>query len=492
MLTPAEEMGLSGLNLAGRVRRALHKVPEPELLGLLQRIEREAARRHLVYLRDGRTDTIRVMAFPLTVLPDQRSYVHFVTLTIQNALKRMPEIYFQDSSVRELLQLLPDEEEWLQTCWGPGHLDSNPLFGRLDAVVDFTSPMWKDSLKFVEPNLSGVGGLHLTPTCEGIVADVVLPALQARDAGLQLEVGQDIRELLMQEVHDHLESIGRPARHVCFVEPKYAGSGPDEQEELARYYHDHHGLKVMHADPAELTLRGDEVYYNGDPVDLAYRDYAVADLNDLRRTGVDVGPMRALFRQNRVISSIGAELDQKSLWEVLTDPRLSRKYFSADERQVFRRHVLWTRLVSDRKTLLPDGRTGGLLDYIRREQETLVLKPNRDYGGHDVLIGPLLSEAEWAAAVARALAGGERWVAQQLASIPVALFPVAGPDGSVDGEPFHVVMGFAPSKYGLAIVGRASQKQVVNIAQRGGMCAVMIGRAPGRLAGPGTLPEGGA
>jgi hypothetical protein len=74
-----------------------------------------------------------------------------------------------------------------------------------------------------------------------------------------------------------------------------------------------------------------------------------------------------------------------------------------------------------------------------------------------------------------------------LASIPVSLFPIAGPDGSIHGEPFHVVMGFAPSQYGLAIVGRASQRQVVNIAQRGGMCAVLVGHAPGRLHGPGTF-----
>jgi len=31
---------------------------------------------------------------------------------------------------------------------------------------------------------------------------------------------------------------------------------------------------------------------------------------------------------------------------------------------------------------------------------------------------------------------------------------------------------------------RASQKQVVNVAQRGGMCAVLIGQVPGRLYGP--------
>jgi len=51
-------------------------------------------------------------------------------------------------------------------------------------------------------------------------------------------------------------------------------------------------------------------------------------------------------------------------------------------------------------------------------------------------------------------------------------------------EPFYTVMGFAPTKYGLAVLGRASQKQVVNVAQRGGMCGVLIGRPIGRLQGP--------
>src|SRR5581483_10071695 len=132
-----------------------------------------------------------------------------------------------------------------------------------DAVVDFVSPMWKDSLRFLEPNLSGIGGLHLVPTAERIVADVVLPALQAHDGRLHLQVGQDIRELLMQEVLDHLEALRRPARNICFVEPKYAGSGPDEQEALAAYFHDRYGLRLLHADPAELTLEKGEVYYDG-------------------------------------------------------------------------------------------------------------------------------------------------------------------------------------------------------------------------------------
>jgi hypothetical protein len=484
MLTPAEELGLSGLSLASRVRKAFYGIPEPRLVQLLQSIREESFRRHLIYLRDSELDTVPLFACPLTALPEQIAYVHFVTQTIQNALKRLPEIYLADPTARELLRISPEEERWLLDCWGPSHRENNPIFGRLDAMIDFISPMWKDSLRFVEPNLSGIGGLHLVPTAERIVADLVVPLLQEQDDELELHVGHDIRELLMQEVLDHLETLKRPARHICFVEPKYAGSGPDEQEELTRYFHDRYKLKVTHADPAELTLAGAEVCYEGDPVDLAYRDYAVADLIDLEKEGRDVRPIRALFQQNRIISSIAAELDQKSCWEILTDPALAQRFFSSDERQVFRRHILWTRIVSARSVTLPDGQVGDLLDYIRQERETLVLKPNRAYGGAGVVMGPIVEQAAWEAALDKALVDQERWVVQQLASISVSDFSVLGPSGKTQIEPFYTVMGFAPSKYGVSILARASQKQVVNVAQRGGICAVLIGRPPGRLHGP--------
>jgi hypothetical protein len=491
MLTPAEELGLAGSSLAGRVRKAFYTIPQDRLVGLIQRIREEAFRRHLIYLRDGQPDAIRVLPCPVTALPEQLAYVHHVTLTIHNALKRLPDLYMQDFAVRDVLRISPGEEEWLWQCWGPSQRENNPVFGRLDAMVDFTSPMWKASLRYVEPNLSGIGGLHLVPTADGIVAEVVLPVLQEYDPQLRLHVGADIRELLMQAVRDHLEAIGRPARTVCFVEPKYAGSGPDEQEALAEYYHERYGLKVFHADPVELSLRDGEVYYEGVPIDLAYRDYPVSDLIDLEKAGNDVGPMRALFRQNRMISSITAELDQKSCWEVLTDPVLAQRYYSADERTVFRRHVQWTRILSDRRTTLPLGREADLLDFVRKEHETLVLKPNRSYGGEGVVIGHLLTTAEWDAAVERALADKDRWVVQQLASIPVSEFPVLGPEGAVHVEPFYTVMGFAATQDGVATLGRASQKQVVNVALRGGMCAVLVGRPPGRLHGgePASWPE---
>jgi hypothetical protein len=475
LLTPAEALGLQGLRLASRVRRAFYRIPASGLAGLQGRIEAAAAERRLVYQRDGEVEAVRLLPCPLAVLPDQLAYVHLVSVTVQNALGRLPEIYAADPAVRELLRIPPEEEEWLWQCWGPSHETSNPIFGRLDAVIDFTSAMWKDSLFFVEPNLSGIGGLHMVPSCEAILRDVVLPELSAADPTLRLELGTDVRELLMQEVLDHLEAIGRRGRGVCFIDPKYAASGPEEQEEIARWLHDRHGLRAMHADPAELELRGDEVTYEGTAIDVAYRDYAVTDLLRLSREGADVEPMRALLRQNRMVSSIAAELDQKACFELLGDEKLARRHFTTEERQIFRRHVPWTRLLFPRRTTLPDGRSGDLLDYAQRARDSLVLKPNRGYGGEGVVLGGAVSQGAWDAALARALADPDRWVLQRLVTLPVQEFPVRGSDGALHPEPFYTVMGFVPSRYGVAILGRASQKQVVNVAQRGGLCAVLLG-----------------
>ncbi|HEY4690186.1 MAG TPA: hypothetical protein VIK33_12805 [Anaerolineae bacterium] len=484
VLTQAEETGLSGLSLDSRVRQVFYAMPPQTIIGLAERMLGEAFKRGLVYVREGQTEAIRVFLRPTAIMPDQLAYLHFVSLTIINALKRLPDLYIQDFAVREVVPLTPPEEKWLWDSYGPSQRENNPVFGRLDAMVDFTSPMWKDTLRFVEPNLCGVGGLHLIPTCEQMVADVVLPVIQSLDPQLHLELGQDLRELFIQEVLDHLDSIGRLSRNVCFIEPKYAGDGPNEQAALAEYYHENHGLTVVHADPSELYMKKGDVWYEETPVDVAYRDYEVRDIIDLESEGVDIRPMRTLFKQNRMISSLAGDFDHKSCWEVLTDPQFTQKYFNADERQVFRRHILWTRVLSDRRTTLPDGETVNLLEHTRKYQEELVIKPNRSYGGDRVLIGPSVSQSEWEAAIEEALGGDEMWVVQRLAPIAVNEFPVIADDGTVRIEPFYTVMGFAPTKYGLAVLGRASQKQVVNVAQRGGMCAVLIGRPVGRLQGP--------
>src|SRR5215212_6243820 len=475
MLTPVEEIGLSGQRLATRVQDAIDHIPTEEMIALIRSIRSEAAERHLVYQRDGVDEVIRLLPCPITLRPDQLGYTHYVSQTLLNCMKRLPDLYFSVPEVREILRVTAVEEEWLRECWTPAHREANPMFSRLDAVVDYSTAEWKDSIKFMEPNLTGIGGLHIAPTSMEVLADLVVPALLVQDSTIRLQLAEDIRELLLQDLLEHLDAIGRPEGQIVLVDPKYSIDGPDEMEALVEYYKERYGISVLHADASELRLEGDEVFYGDARVDLVYRDASVLDLIDIASEGVDIAPMRHMLKKNRVVSSIAAELDQKSCFEVFTDPALADRFLTEAEQQVMRRHVLWTRILSERKTTSPAGAEIDLLEFVRKGRESLVLKPNRSYGGEGVQVGPSMQQGEWEAAVDRALADtSDRWVVQETAQIPVKSFHVLDDHDQLQVAPFYVVMGIAPSHYGVAMLVRASRGKIVNIAQQGGTCAVMV------------------
>lgn len=482
ILPVADQRGLWGLSLDGRLRRAFGELPAETIYDLAQRVREEAERRQLLYYRDGQPEIINVMLRPSGIFPEQMQYFHYVSLTLLSAHKRMPDLYLLDPSVREAVPLSPEEERWLRETWGPEHSAQHTVIGRLDAMIDFTSPSWKEALHFMEPNLVGMGGVHLVPTLEDILQDVVVPALRQVIPKLDLQRAHDLRELFIQELLDHADQIGRPGGSICFVDPKYEMDGPNELATLTQYYRSR-GISVSHADPRELRLVDGEVFHQDRQIDVAYRDYELSDLIDLEEEGVDIRPIQQLFRRNQMISSLAGDLDHKSCFEVFTDPRFAG-YFTPEQHQVFRRHVLWTRVLRERKTTDPYGEVVDLVEHARHNRDRLVIKPNRSYGGTDVLIGPSVEETEWDQAIEAALSEPGSRVVQSLARLIAQEFPVITEDNSISVEPFYMVCGFCSTKYGMGILGRASQRQVVNVAQRGGMCAVMVGRISEAILAP--------
>ncbi len=481
-MTTADEHGLRGVSLDSYLRHIFASLPDERVRQLSQAIHDEAERRELIYMRDGQIEVINVMLRPLGVFSEQLNYFHYVSLTLLGALKRLPELYLKDFKIREVVPLQEGEAKWLWDTWGSSHNQFHTVFGRLDAVADLTGAFSKDSLAFIEPNLVGAGGVHLIPTAEEIILETVVPAMHQLAPDLELKAADDLRETFLRELHDHAEAIGRRGRAICLVDPKYAADGPNEQETLMHYYRER-GEEIYHADPEELYLRGGEVYYENHAIDVAYRDYEVRELAEMETQGLNVRPMKHLFRNNQMVSSMAGDFDHKSCFEVFSDPQFSQ-YFTMDERNVFRRHVLWTRMLREERTSDPAGELVDLLEFVRANREILVIKPNRSYGGESVLIGPSVTDGEWERAIQHGVAEPGEWVAQRLARIAVYEFPVVSESGEVTFSPFYVVIGLAPTKYGLAVLGRASQKQVVNVAQRGGMLAVLIGQHKHAITAP--------
>jgi len=412
-MTTADERGLKGVSLDSYIRQIFATLSADQVRALDRAIHEESARRELVYLRDGKTEVINVMMRPLGLFSEQLNYFQTVSQTLLGALKRMPELYLKDFKVREVLPLQEGEAKWLWDTWGASHNQFHTVFGRLDAVADLTGAFSKDSLAFIEPNLVGAGGVHLIPTADEIMMATVVPALEEIAPDLELEAVEDLRETFMRELQDHAEAIGRKGRTICLVDPKYAGDGPNEQESLMQYYRAR-GYEVYHADPEELYLRGGEVYYENHAIDVAYRDYEVRELAEMETQEENVRPMKHLFRNNQMVSSMAGDFDHKSCFELFTDPQYSQ-YFTMDERNVFRRHVLWTRVISDRRTTDDMGELVDLLEFVRTNREILVIKPNRSYGGEGVFIGPSVAESEWEAVIQRAVSEPGQWVAQRLA-----------------------------------------------------------------------------
>jgi len=489
ILSPNETLGLAGATLDSRVRRAAGHITDLNYQQIAQRLREDAMANELTYERDGKFEPIPVMMRPLLAMNEQLSYVHHVCERLTDALKRLPSLYLSDPVVKKVIAITPDEEAWLRDTWTPAHQRNNTVYGRLDAVCDFTAAGWQDTLHFMEANLSGVGGISYAPLAEQLVMRDIVPTLLEHDPGLVIEMPRDQRDLFIQVLIDHARAVGRKDCRLSFIEPKYAEDGINEQSVLCQFYAERHGLKITHADPQELRIKDGDVFYGDDCVDVAYRDYELRDLIELEEEiGKPLDAMRLLFKQNRIVSSLVGDFDHKSCWEVLTDPAIAEKYFSAEECRLFRRHVLWTRIVADRKTTLPHNVEGDLLEYLRTHREELVLKPNRSYGGEGVTIGAATKEADWEKVIEEALESvddpEESWVVQKATRLPVAEFPIVGKDGRVFSEPFYVVMGFAPTENGLGTMCRVSQKQVVNVAQHGGMAAVLAAHAPEELRVP--------
>jgi len=486
ILSPNETLGLAGASLDSRVRKAAGHVNDLTFAQIAGRLRDDAVKNEFTYERDGAFEPIPIMLRPLLAMNEQVSYVQHVCQRLTDALKRLPSMYQSDPVVRKVLAITPGEEAFLRDTWTPAHERNNTVYGRLDAVCDFTAAGWQDTLHFMEANLSGVGGINYSPLAEQLVMRDIVPTLLDHDPALRIELPRDQRDLFIQTLIDHARSLGCHACRLSFIEPKYAEDGINEQSVLSQYLAKKHNLTITHADPTELRVKGDQVYYGDDCVDVAYRDYEVRDIIELEEElGKPLDAMRQLFKQNRMVSSLVGDFDHKSCWEILTDPAIAERYFSQQECRLFRRHVLWTRIVGDRKTTLPHNVEGGLLEYLRTHREELVMKPNRSYGGEGVTIGASTSAADWDKLIEEAVASTddteENWVVQKATRLPVHEFPVVGKDGRVFAEQFYAVMGFAPTENGLGVMVRVSQKQVVNVAQHGGMAALLVAHKPQEL-----------
>ncbi len=445
---------------------AFDRLSRRQLLDRLHALRALADARGLRYLDDaGRPRLIEMTLKPWVLTSAQLHCFHQAIHSLADALLRLAHLRARVPAVREVVRFDAQREAWLKLAPHPA---AKPMavVGRLDSTAVYDHADWRGEFRMLEPNAVGVGGLHYAPAACTITMDVAGDLLARALPGRAITATPDPRQLLVEELGAVARRLGRPLRGIALIENTDYTTGTDEFQQLAAWLTSH-GIRAVVADPRELRLVRGHLLAGRVPVDLLYRDSELDEFVEMERGGRRLTALREAIRQGRLISSLTWECDQKSAWEIFTDARYAR-YFTADQRALFRRHLLWTRLVRGAHVSDPAGRLVDLPRFIRRHRQHLVLKPNTMFGGEGVMLGRTVSQRAWETELHRALRGRRRYVVQRVAHVPTDTFSLLS-DGGVRHLTRHVVSGFFFNSSAIGLIGRFSGQPVVNVSRGGGL-----------------------
>ncbi len=389
---------------------------------------------------------------------------------LDGAFEKVGSLYHQNPRARELFPFEPRERDWIALMRNPGYRPGR-IASRWDANTTFGDREWKEGFCFFEVNGVGIGGIWYGPACADVSMKIIVPELKKLDPRFSARPTQDMRLLLLNLLLAQRKKIGRTRGAMALIIEEACGGNFVEFERLAHLY-TKMGRPTVVAEPTDVRLKGNELFAKGKKIDVVYRDTTLSEICDLQAKGHNVEALREAFRQGRMISSLEGEFDHKSVFEVFTSPRYADA-FSRKERELFKRHILWTRLLRETHTTDPKGKSVDLIPFVLKNQSRLVLKPNRLFGGKGVLFGQAAKRAEWHKKIETALKERGGWVIQQLGEVRKKRF--FRPQGKgVRENDLYVVSGFFATEKGLGIVGRMSERKIVNVAREGGLTPILL------------------
>jgi uncharacterized circularly permuted ATP-grasp superfamily protein len=250
------------------------------------------------------------------------------------------------------------------------------------------------------------------------------------------------------------------------------------------------GVPTVICDPRDLEFAagsrfsagtGRGLYAKGERIDLVYRRVLI---NDILARETECRALLDGYRSRTVCvaNSLRCKIPhKKAFFAVLTGERY-RALFSQEEREMIRRHVPWTTMVEEGR-VSADGQSVDLIAHLRANRDRFVIKPNDEYGGTGVTLGWETSEADWDAAIARAIAerdpstslgAGRGWVAQQRIAVRREIFPVCDAGAM---SPRDMLVDFAPYIFGGKLAGyltRLSATGLANVTSGGGQVPAFV------------------
>jgi hypothetical protein len=284
------------------------------------------------------------------------------------------------------------------------------ITSRLDAFV------YGDEVKFVEYNAENPSSL---PDQEGLNQLLFeVGAMQRLSERYRLCQFSPMAALLEALLLTYQEWGGKGAPNTAIVD--WADLPTANEFLLLRNYFASRGVPTIICAPDELEYEGGRLRRGDFPIDLVYKRIVIHEF--LARCEENHPLIRAYINHDVCfVNPFRCKmLHKKAAFELLTDEAYAR-WFTPTEREVIRRTVPWTRVVTEKRTGYREQQID-LLPYIRQHRSNFILKPNDDYGGHGISFGDRLSEAAWDDKLKAAL--DQDFVVQEVITLHPEEFPI--------------------------------------------------------------------
>jgi hypothetical protein len=336
----------------------------------------------------------------------------------------------------------------------------DPGFTRAAVTTRLDGFVHGQEIKFVEYNAENPSSLSDQEGLNRVLFE--LPAMSTLAQRYRLQQFSPVERLLATLLAVYREWNGNGVPNIAIVDWKNLPTA--NEFILLRDHFASRGVPTIICSPDELEYNRGRLRCGDFEIDLVYKRMIIHEFlaeydetHPLVRAYVNhdvclVNPFRCKIMHKKVS------------FELLTDDAYA-SWFTSKERAAIARSIPWTRRMADRRTTYR-GRSVKLVDFVRRNRARLVLKPNDDYGGHGVYLGPRLDQPAWENAIATALSSD--YVVQEAVDLSPEHFPIFNETDwnlqpmFVDTNPFLFL-----GKVCGAMV-RLSKSPVVNVTSGGG------------------------
>lgn len=384
--------------------------------------------------------------------PKQEHLLKRVSSTMAQIINNAARLYFEEGHLSHVYRMTPEAAELIKI--DPGY--SQPVvFARFDALLE------GESLKLIEFNTDSPAGTAYTDQLEEVLFSE--PVLQDFFKENELVQHSRVQNILNALLTTYEEFGGFETPQIAIIDWKNVRTAP-EYEYLKAFF-ESKGYKTTIADPRELKYKGGKLYHKSFRVHLIYRRVIFDEL--LERLD-EVEDMIKAYKERAVcmVNPLRSRLaSSKAILSILTNPEYEH-FFTENENKMKRDHIPWTRRLMDAEGFY-GGKKMYLIDFLKDEKDTLVLKPSSAFGGRDVTIGRETPDSVWNEVIDKALKGD--WVVQEYINIPIMSVPeIVNQKLDFGYKKYNFNMLVSGGKYAGSFV-RLSSESMINVAKGGGL-----------------------